>query len=615
MNTSERLWNEKHVANAFVHIEGDELDVVSVYLEQEFGKHHRFKVVVDYDVAKMSFFGDLTDQIMLIGRHLDIDLQQGDDSGMAYEFRGVIDNVYTEGRDGKHGYLVIEGSSPTNLLERGKRLDIFADMSLSEIFKEVTDGVKDQVLSLVNKPVYPVPLEFMMQYYESDWEFLQRLSAISGETLFYTGRDLVFGQYRDWEPMEVTYDRELTNVQFGSRLLTNTFTNYQYLPFKDEIIRQESLSTIENSNEYLNTAAYKAQDMGKARPVLVPSPLDIRDQGSLDDMTEIRKAATAARTIYVKGVSKACIPRIGRRLTILMPDGMSETETLGTYRVIKVIHTMDENHKYRCEFEAIPASLKYFPTPELKMPVATSLVGLVIKNDDPDGHGRVRVEFPFARDRVSATWMRVMTPDAGSSSDISKNRGFVFIPEKGDQVMVGFEFGDPNRPYVMGSMFHGKNGAGGGSNNAVKSIITRSGHTIQFDDAKESLGITIKDINGNVIHLDSKGKNIEITAPETITMNCKNMKVNVDENMDVNVGKDMASSIGSNQKTNVGETIETSANEVKETIGQNATCTVGEKLTLTASETDMFANGGDFVVKSAGKALVQGATDARISRG
>ena len=54
---------------------------------------------------------------------------------------------------------------------------------------------------------------------------------------------------------------------------------------------------------------------------------------------------------------------------------------------------------------------------------------------------------------MKTSWIRVLTPDAGSSGKVSSNRGFVFIPEKGDQVMIGFHYNDPNRPYVQGSLF------------------------------------------------------------------------------------------------------------------------------------------------------------------
>lgn len=75
-------------------------------------------------------------------------------------------------------------------------------------------------------------------------------------------------------------------------------------------------------------------------------------------------------------------------------------------------------------------------------------------------------------------------------SDAVKNRGWVFVPEVGDQVMVGYEHGNPDRPYVTGAMFHSASGKGGDENNKTKSIITRSGNAIVFDDETGSIVIT-----------------------------------------------------------------------------------------------------------------------------
>ncbi|KGN72192.1 hypothetical protein HQ47_10955 [Porphyromonas macacae] len=86
----------------------------------------------------------------------------------------------------------------------------------------------------------------------------------------------------------------------------------------------------------------------------------------------------------------------------------------------------------------------------------------------------------------------------------------------------------------MGSLFHGKNGRGGENENHLKSISTRSGHTIELDDDKGgNWGITIKDAEGNMIRLDTKGKNIEITAPETISIKSKNLDILATERIDV----------------------------------------------------------------------------------
>jgi hypothetical protein len=123
----------------------------------------------------------------------------------------------------------------------------------------------------------------------------------------------------------------------------------------------------------------------------------------------------------------------------------------------------------------------------------------VTDNADPENLGRVQVQFAWQKSRNKTTnWIRVRSLDAGSSETVSKNRGFVFVPEIGDQVMVDFELGDPCRPYVSGSMFHRNNGKGGNADNHIKTIVTRSGHTIEFDDSEDSTwGFTIKDKEKN----------------------------------------------------------------------------------------------------------------------
>jgi len=192
--------------------------------------------------------------------------------------------------------------------------------------------------------------------------------------------------------------------------------------------------------------------------------------------------------------------------------------------------------------------LKVFPPPEVDMPVAESVTALVIGNDDPLGQGRVRVEFPFARDRVNDVWLRVMTPNAGSSRAVSKNRGMVFVPEKYDQVMVGFEFGDPNRPYVMGSMFHGLNGAGGGKNNAVKSMIFRSGVKIVINDDEGSTHIEVP--SGSTWDMDGKG-NVAVNAPEDIVISGKNIRLNALRDVEINAGRKFLTNVVNQIITNV----------------------------------------------------------------
>ena len=156
-------------------------------------------------------------------------------------------------------------------------------------------------------------------------------------------------------------------------------------------------------------------------------------------------------------------------------------------------------------------------------------------------------------DGMQTGWVCVMTPDGGSSSDVKSNRGFVFIPEVGDQVLLGFRHGDPARPYVMGSLFNGTTGNGGGSNNSIKSLKTRSGISVILNDDNRSL--EIKDAGGSSIHLDGNG-NILLNAPKNIQLHAGNdMSLMVGHDLQVNVGNSQTTNIGNMMLTNVMQKI------------------------------------------------------------
>jgi len=126
----------------------------------------------------------------------------------------------------------------------------------------------------------------------------------------------------------------------------------------------------------------------------------------------------------------------------------------------------------------------------------------------------------------------------------------------------------------MSGMFHLQVGLGGGSDNRVKSIQTRSGHRIIFT---EDESIVITDKSGNEIHLDTTGSNISITAPETMTLNCKNMNINVGENMTTSVGMNSSETIGMNSS---------------KSIGMNATQSIGAmKMTSVMGDASVFITG------------------------
>jgi uncharacterized protein involved in type VI secretion and phage assembly len=105
------------------------------------------------------------------------------------------------------------------------------------------------------------------------------------------------------------------------------------------------------------------------------------------------------------------------------------------------------------------------------------VVGIVTNNKDPDNLHRVKVRFPWLSNDVESHWARVAAPMAG------KNRGAYFLPEVDDEVLVAFEHGQVDHPYVVGSLWNGKDNApesnADGENNH-RTLRSRSGLTISL---------------------------------------------------------------------------------------------------------------------------------------
>lgn len=105
--------------------------------------------------------------------------------------------------------------------------------------------------------------------------------------------------------------------------------------------------------------------------------------------------------------------------------------------------------------------------------------GIVTNNKDPDKLGRLKVKFPWLSDDNETDWIRMTTFMAGGE------RGGFFLPEVEDEVLVAFEHGDINLPYVIGMLWNGVDQPpednSDGQNN-IRKIKSRSGHEIIFND-------------------------------------------------------------------------------------------------------------------------------------
>jgi uncharacterized protein involved in type VI secretion and phage assembly len=143
------------------------------------------------------------------------------------------------------------------------------------------------------------------------------------------------------------------------------------------------------------------------------------------------------------------------------------------------------------------------------------VIGVVTESVDPDNLGRVKVSFPWLSTTDTSHWARVAAPLAGA------NRGFFLLPEVDDEVLVAFEHGMVERPYVIGSLWSSKDPPPdkrtGDAN--PRTLRTTSGHMIRLDDTSGEEKIEIIDKSGaNSVVISTKDNTITITAKADVTI-------------------------------------------------------------------------------------------------
>jgi len=603
-----------------VTIAGSPCHFVHLKLNQVLNDHHTFTIKVDYEELDSLWMANPTKMIQMIGKDVGIAMQhrQTGDSNM---FSGIITNVSMSGKNGEQNYIIVSGCSPTIKLDGTPTMDSFMDLTLKNIVQESIDNSGNGGEVSI-KPVYKGKIDFLTQHNETCFQFLNRLSWLYGEFFFYDGTTCHFGKPDFGDASSITYDLEMTHFDLSANLIPPKVNRFEYLTHDVNEINADAPDTVAGVRGYIK-AAKDASDKIYTSEATRPLETSILTRKELDDMVKVDKYRMISQMLVMRGTTQTCKVRIGKLLSVGLPSTMRvPLKHVETFLVTEVTHDIDQDGTYTNTFSAIPSEMENIPMKPVKEPIALPQIAWVRSNADEKG--RVKVQFQWQKKLNKTTnWIRVSTPDGGSGEHVSVNRGFVFIPETGDQVMVNFENGNPNRPYVSGSIFTENISEGGYADNHLKSIKTRSGHAILFDDADGTLSITVKDRKGNFFNIDSANNNVTVTAlnnmtfnaTETMTFNCRNMNVNVGENQANSIGKNQQTTIGENQETVVGETISVISNDMEETYCNNTDTTVGEKQTINTGETDYFVVNGDMVVKSVGKALLQGAEDARVSKG
>ena len=520
-----------------VSLNGENIPFESLVLEQSMNSCHRFEVVCEF--MSQDAMWKQTPQKLLsrIGSRALITFEHRD-TGTPYEFSGRVTDVRIDAWESAPDYeslnhksnrVRIIGEGDIVKLNGSRGMDSFVDSQLKTIVSQAT---QDAGIAVECDPSFNGVVPYMMRYRESVFDFLNRLSSTYNEMFFYDGKTIIFGQPKKSPEVTLTFDQDVFSLCTRASAISSSVAAYEYIHETDKQIYVESakdsgvglLSDVKGYADRL----YDDQEM-------VASASPVTSDSDLKTLLDKKNKTLGGSMLSIEGQTRTCQVVLGGIVEVIFPSKMG-VPSLGRYRVVEIVHKVDKSGNYSNHFVGTPADREFITQRYLGSVKAYPEMAVVSSNSDPKGLGRVQVQFDWQkRSGKSTNWIRVQTPDAGGSG--IANRGMVFIPEVGDQVMVGFEYGDPNRPYVMGSVFSGSEGKGGGEENNYHTIVTKSGRQIILNDADDG-GIVIADANGSSIELNVSGSSITISAPEEVLIQSKNIRFEAEENVTVIAGKD-----------------------------------------------------------------------------
>lgn len=457
-----------------------------------------------------------------------IEIQAGYHSEESPLFKGVVIRQRVRSYKDKPATLRIECKDAAVKLTVGRKSKYFYESTDSEIIEEIAGGAG---LSVDVEPTSLTHQE-MVQYNATDWDFIVSRADINGQ-LVYTGN----GTLRVAKPdlsqppsLSLLYGGNLLDfeAEMDARYQYEQVNAFAWSPASQELLAIEGAPP---SGDFPGNV-----DTDRLAAVIGLDSFDLRHAGQVKD-TELQGWADAQlqRSRLAKVRGRCRIQGISDVAAgqIIEVGGMGDRFN-GPVFVAGVYHELNrQNWETQIEFGLSPEWFSQ-ETEDIAVEAAHGLlpavnglqIGLVTALEgDPEGEDRIQVRIPMISPQEEGVWARVASLDAGG------NRGAVFRPEIGDEVILGFLDDDPRNPIVLGMVHSSAKPApiAASDDNHEKGFVTRSEMKVIFNDDEVSLtietpngnklllsdqdgGITLEDENGNKIVLDSNGITLESAA-------------------------------------------------------------------------------------------------------
>jgi uncharacterized protein involved in type VI secretion and phage assembly len=411
---------------------------------------------------------------------------------------GEVNAVSVEpGISGRHE-LVITGLDLTHRLARGAKSRAFTNMTDADIARRIAGeyGLDTDIDGTSEVRAHA------MQHGETDYAFLRRVASSIGYDFWITEKTFHFKKKPAGrgQPPTLTWGENLRDfkVRFASSDLCDEVVVTSWDPVNKRAItgRAKTPDPGTDAPAAAEMAAAAKRNFGSVTRRAGQFPAASQSEADARAEALLLKASSGAVVLRGEAVGNPWLgagndiklDKVGKRLA-------------GKYRVTSVEHIYGAERPYVTRFVCGAKESQGLADLLSGGGVAgrqenrgwgSIVVGVVTNNDDKEGQARVKVKFPTLNDDESA-WARVVSPGAGSS------RGMQWLPEVGDEVMVGFENDDKGRPVVLGGLWGRKDKppeAQSTQDGKVKERIlaSRKDHRLVLaDDPKSSITLKLGD--------------------------------------------------------------------------------------------------------------------------
>lgn len=530
-------------------VEGSEVpsdvEVYSIDIWQEINRIPRAKIaILDGNAAEQTF--NVSGEDWFVPGNA-IEIHVGYSSDESAIFSGIVTGQSIKVRPGGRSLLMVDCADPAIKLTTTPRSRYFYDVSDSDVFETLISGYSG-LSAEVESSQYTH--KEILQFQSSDWDFMLNRAEINGFFCLADGGTIHIKSpdFTQEASATVAYGNNLLEIdaeidatkQFGSV----KGTSWDYSRTENNEVNAASVSPVTPGN--LSSAdlsgSFENSEFQLRAGAKISSEILQKWANSKLMKHELAKVRGRAK---VEGLGSI---KPGSTITL---EGVGDRFSGNAY-VSGVKHTVfrgdwftDLQFGMSSKWFSEEFDISEKPSAGMMPSVSGLQIGLVTQiQDDPEGDDRILVRLPMIDAQEQGVWARIASMGSGN------NRGLIFRPEIGDEVIVGFIHDDPNQPVILGSVNSSANPApiSASDDNHEKGWVTRgeikllvnddhpsvllempSGKKISVNDDDGEISVT--DEHGNSILLNSDGITIEgaadISVKATGDLNLEATNINI----------------------------------------------------------------------------------------